>query len=431
MRAPAWLGLGFGVLGLGVACGSGSDSGKLCEIGDSRSCLGPGDCKGTQSCVKNGLAFGPCACSSNTGGAAGAAGSGGASGGMGGTSTGGTGAVAPCTPTGADADGDCYGQADGDCNDSDAKLNPGAFDYPGNSLDEDCSGTPNDASSCDSSITAVGDADPLNGARALGLCQMTTQQEKKWGVIQAKWVMADGKTGMNDKSHGLPPSFGTNVLPREGARMLALSSGTAREPSDADYQPVSGADMGTNGLAPSGFPIDSPSCNVITEKDKTTHDAAALEVSIRVPSNAKSLLVDFNYYTFEFPSYVCSKYNDFFVALQFPAPKNAQSGNVAFDGEGNPVSVNNAYLRACEPQSAGGKKFDCPLGTTLLANTGFDKSAATGWLTTQSPVTPRGIITLRFAIWDMGDHVLDSTVLVDNLRFVPDEVPQAVTNPAP
>lgn len=79
----------------------------------------------------------------------------------------------------------------------------------------------------------------------------------------------------------------------------------------------------------------------------------------------------------------------------------------------------------------GGKQFDCPLGTGLLDKTGFEDRAATGWLVTQSPVTPRGVITLRFAIWDMGDSVLDSTVLLDNLRFVPDEVPQAVTNPAP
>jgi hypothetical protein len=310
-------------------------------------------------------------------------------------------------------------------------VNPGAIDYEANGVDEDCSGKADDLIACDSAITSAGDAEPLNGARALGLCQTTTKEEKKWGVIQAKWVKADGATGMNAKSHGLLPSFGTNVMPREGSRMLALSSGTAREAGDADYQPVSGANMGTDGLAPSGFPIDSPSCKVITEKDKATHDPAGLEIAVRVPSNAKSLLIDFNYYTFEFPQYVCTKYNDFFVALQFPAPKNAQSGNVAFDGEGNPVSVNNAYLRACKPQSAGGKAFDCPLGAGLLGNTGFDNSAATGWLVTQSPVTPRSIITMRFAIWDMGDAVLDSTVLLDHFRFSPDEVPQAATNPAP
>lgn len=429
-KAIGWMGLGLALFAVAAACSS-SDKGKLCELGATRACLGAGDCKGTQSCVKNGLAYGPCDCSSNTGGSAGVGGVGGVGGGVGGSSTGGTGAVPACSPTGTDADGDCFGEGDGDCKDDDASVNPGAIDYPGNGIDEDCSGTPDDLADCDSAITSVGDPDPLNGARALGLCQMTTKDEKKWGVIQAKWVMADGKTGMNPKSHGLLPSFGANVLPREGKRLLALSSGTAREPGDADYEAVGGANMGTKGLAPTGFPIDSPSCKVVTEKDKATNDPAALEVSLRVPSNAKSFLIDFNYYTYEFPNYVCTKYNDFFVALQFPAPKNAQSGNVAFDGENNPVSVNNAYLRACAPGSAGGKTFDCPLGVGLLEKTGFDNSGATGWLVTQSPVTPRGLITLRFAIWDMGDSILDSTVLLDAMRFVPDEVPQAVTNPAP
>jgi hypothetical protein len=432
-RASVLVGALWLMLGAGAACSSGKDAGPVCELGETRACLGPGDCKGKQGCVKNGLAFGPCDCSVGTGGASGAAGSGGAGGVGGGTggATGGTGNVPACTPTGTDADGDCFGEGDGDCDDTNAAINPGAVDYPGNGLDDDCSGTPDDVGPCDSAIADVADGDPMNGAKALGLCQTTTKDEKKWGVIQAKWVMADGTTGMNALSHGLLQGFGPSVAPREGARLVALSSGTARGPGDPGYDSPSGANMGTTGLAPSGFPIDSPSCKVITEKDKKTNDPAALEVSLRVPSNAKSLQIDFNYYTFEFPQYVCTKYNDFFVALQFPAPKNAQFGNIAFDGEGNPVSVNNAYLRACEPQTAGGKKFDCPLGTTILDQTGFEGRAATGWLSTQSPVTPRAIITVRFAIWDMGDHILDSTVLVDNFRFLPDAVPQAVTNPVP
>ena len=428
-KALGWLGVVLVGCGVVVACSSEDKAGKVCEPGATAACKGTGDCDGTWSCVKNGLAWGPCQCGSNTGGAAGSGGAG-AAGGLGGSSTGGTGAVPAPSPPGKASDGDCFGDGDGDCKDDDANVNPGAIDYPGNGVDDDCSGTADDYAPCDEAITNLGDPDPLNGARALGLCQLTTKEEKKWGVIQAKWVMADGKTGMNEKSHGLLPSFGANLLPREGKRLLALSSGTAREPGDADYKPVSGADMGTDGLAPTGFPIDSPSCKVVTEKDKATHDPAALEVSLRVPSNAKSFLIDFNYYTYEFPTYVCTKYNDFFVALQFPAPKNAQSGNIAFDGEGNPVSVNNAYLRACKPQTAGNKAFDCPLGVGLLDQTGFDNSAATGWLVTQSPVTPRGLITLRFAIWDMGDSVLDSTVLLDALRFSPDEVPQAGTSPA-
>ena len=35
------------------------------------------------------------------------------------------------------------------------------------------------------------------------------------------------------------------------------------------------------------------------------------------------------------------------VALQLPAPPNAQLGNISFDSQGNPVSVNNGFLDAC------------------------------------------------------------------------------------
>ena len=213
-KALGWLGVVLVGCGVVVACSSEDKAGKVCEPGATAACKGTGDCDGTWSCVKNGLAWGPCPCGSNTGGAAGSGGAG-AAGGLGGSSTGGTGAVPACRPTGKDSDGDWFGDGDGDCKDDDANVNPGAIDYPGNGVDDDCSGTADDYAPCDEAITNLGDPDPLNGARALGLCQLTTKEEKKWGVIQAERVMADGKTGTNEKSHGLWPSVGANLLPRE------------------------------------------------------------------------------------------------------------------------------------------------------------------------------------------------------------------------
>jgi hypothetical protein len=188
--------------------------------------------------------------------------------------------------------------------------------------------------------------------------------------------------------------------------------------------------------------MNSPSCSQAIHPGTTAFDPAALQITLRVPSNASSYQVDFNFYTFEFPEFVCDAYNDFFVLLQSPAPATSQFGNVAFDNLGNPVSVNNGYLEVCSPQTAGGKSFDCPQGPALLSGTGFDTDefggsrAATGWLMTHSPVQPGSEVTLRFAVWDTGDPGLTSTVLVDNFRWVvtdapSDPPPDPVTTPVP
>jgi hypothetical protein len=92
----------------------------------------------------------------------------------------------------------------------------------------------------------------------------------------------------------------------------------------------------------------------------------------------------------------------------------------------NLISVNAGFLQVCQPQMAGGKNYTCPKGIGELQGTGFDMhtsfmgkqgSAATSWLNTTAPVPPGADITLTFAIWDSGDGVLDSSVLIDNFKF--------------
>src|SRR5262249_44751582 len=143
----------------------------------------------------------------------------------------------------------------------------------------------------------------------------------------------------------------------------------------------------------------------------------------RTPTNATSLSFNFDFYTYEFPKYICSVYNDFFVAMLSPKPASQVDGNISYDGKGNTISVNAGFLQVCHAQTASNNVyFDCPLGPAQLAGTGFDvdfvgmpttNSAATGWLKTTTPLERAGDkITVDFAIWDSGDGVLDSTVLI-------------------
>jgi hypothetical protein len=229
------------------------------------------------------------------------------------------------------------------------------------------------------------------------------------------------------------------VKPQEGAKVLALSSGTARQPTDPGYDTPSGHDKYYTTGSPPGYPKESPACpDIITGEP---HDSAGLRVVIKTPTNAKSLSFNLDFYTYEFPGYICDIYNDFFVAMLTPKPGNQPDGNISFDSKGNTISVNAGFLQVCHPQTASnGVFFDCPLGPGQLAGTGFDldyfgeptdNSAATAWLKTSSPLeNPGQNITIDFAVWDSGDGVLDSTVLLDNFEFGLDETPTQ-TEPIP
>ena len=370
----------------------------------------------------------------------------------------GTGGAAPtCTPGGKDddVDKDGFTPTEGDCDDCDPFSNPNALEVVATdgskAKDENCDGTIDEvtpAVTCDQGLD-VEDLDPLAALKAADLCKLSAGP-KDWGVVSAEWVLADGtppKSADLVNFHlglGLLTHFGANVKVRAGERVLALSSGSARNLDDPGYHDVGGFDKLYQGNHPMGFPKESPTCPGTTTG--APHDPTGIEVKIRAPSNARGFSFDFDFFTYEWPGFICNQYNDFFVALLSPTPAGQSDGNITFDKLGNPVSVNNAFLEVCgcegnppSPCIAGGKSFSCALGDIDLIGTGFGfdtnpshmDHGSTGWLQTTAPVEPGKELSLRWAVYDSGDGSLDTTTLIDNWKWLAKPGITVGTNPVP
>ena len=337
-------------------------------------------------------------------------------------------------PPDKDNDGDGYTENEGDCYDCDKNINPGAVEVivdgedAGAPVDENCNKeTDEPPPTCDSGL-ALNSEDPMDAAKAIGLCNF---------VKSAKWVLADGSPIPVDATklanfhlgHGILPKFGTNNTPQEGVNMLMLSSGTARNKGDGEsvYRTF---DKNYTSNAPFGFPKASPACPGVTTG--LPHDATGVQIEVNVPTNALSATFDFQFFTYEWHDFICEQFNDFFVAHVEPFPMGQTDGNIAFDKTGNPISVNNAFIDACgcpgnppDACAAGGISFTCALGKTFLAGTPFESDLAnpgwthgsTGWLRTTLPVKPGDTFRIRLVTYDSSDGNLDSSTLIDNWQW--------------
>lgn len=325
-----------------------------------------------------------------------------------------------------DFDGDGFTPAQGDCQECDPQVNPGAYDFPGNSLDEDCDGTADNATTtCDSALAAGGDA--WSHAKAIGLCKVASATS--WGVVSADFVRADGVTACTDTlQREIASSFGSGNSPTEGSKVSIFSSGTARASSESGYVQPNGNGYNPNTTSTPAYAVPAASgCSAGT----AGNDSCGLKLKIRAPSNANSFSFNFDFFTSEYPEWVCTAYNDAFVAYYLGTLNTQANKNISFDSNGNPVSVNNGLFSipgGSPPLATGshpklnGTGFDGVCNNNISGSKYTPNSicgGATGWLTTSAPVKPGEEITLHFSIWDTGDHKWDSTVLLDNFAWSP------------
>jgi len=329
---------------------------------------------------------------------------------------------------GTDFDGDGWTYCDNppDCCETEnecpdpAAVWPGASEVP-DGVDNNCDGTIDEGIyDCDTGLN-LGTKDPYDYARSIGLCN---------GVIEAKITQTNGGVP-NINSNALLPALGAVIKPKHGGSMLALSSGQAQNPpTNTNFQQGTSAPPPSDWYAANGnkYP-SSPSCGGGTGTTGSANDNVMVTFKIQVPPSAHSFSFNIYFLTIEYPSYICTQYNDFFVALldsgynnnpTDPNLLNPFDKNLAVDDMKNPVGVNlapNGLFKQCTNVSGSGWAVTSCQGTEELVGTGFEGHGGTGWLTVRGNVLPGEVITLRFAIWDLGDHILDSMVLIDNFQW--------------
>jgi hypothetical protein len=371
-----------------------------------------------------------------------------------------------------DADGDGFRTCGGDCCDAttdgcgDPKLvNPGAFEASGNQVDDDCDGTADNAiaASCDNGMSSASGT-AMDYAKAIELCQSATMTDKKWGVISSRFTLPSGTGTVNSGQRSIRTSFGGSTV-QGGSSFAVLSTGRAAamgQASPAFTSPQGGVLVGTSSTVPADWLAangnklpNAPGCPA-PSGGTTVKDPIMLELKVRVPTNAKSFKLATNFFSAEYPEWVCSAYNDFFIVLLDSTwngtPANPTDKNLAVykapSNQTYPVGVNLAFGNTglfkvckngptgCAEGSVAGTISSCG-GTTELVGTGFDPTdpapayagdpgycgtnnqvgGGTGWLVTSGNVVGGEIITLRVAIWDTSDGSYDSTAIIDKFEW--------------
>ena len=110
--------------------------------------------------------------------------------------------------------------------------------------------TPLNSQPCDD-LLVIDDASSLNAAKAIDVCE----------VISARFIRANGIIAPHSDQIGLLDAFGTNINPRNGQRMLMLSTGKARSLGQSGSCGSTSCTGTGSGVAPNGYPQDIIGCS--------------------------------------------------------------------------------------------------------------------------------------------------------------------------
>jgi hypothetical protein len=273
-------------------------------------------------------------------------------------------------------------------------------------------------------------------------------------LLQAMGVGCPREPEVEIDSWGSPLAFGTmkrfgnsNVFrPQEGERFVVLGSGrvdeiaatgsTAGCSSDLGSfdpgvnlpAPIVPTDVGMETCEEDAALVGTGDCsNTIQEQFEDSfssftpgaHDYTELRFDITVPAGASSFSYDFAFFTYEYPGFYGSQYNDMYIGW---LESSQWTGNISFDENGRPISVNASFMDFLDSDTSnqldGMDHPTCATGAGCTASELHDTCmmghGGTRWLTTTAGVTEGEDITIVFAVMDLGDSVLDSYVFLDN-----------------
>ena len=358
-------------------------------------------------------------------------------------------------------------------------IHPGVpSDCKGNEIDDNCNGiTDEDDIGCDQTVTTCeggncetttcqfdyGDCDvnlswnnsnnsesALLLARSMDLCMESSSDPTKGSLIEYSLHRSGSKSKVNKAQinilKGMKDANGKKLIkPRIGKSFAMLSTGDAR---DVYHGVVEDMSFHTGDTVPSVYlkahknKLEThPKCE---GGDTDINDSVVLHLKLQAPQTAKGFSFDFRFFSHEYPEFLCTPFNDFFLTLltdEDGKPLVNKDGNISFDKKGNAVSVNNAFFTTCvAPKCTKDKdcraNFDdgcqnkkcgqCDGNKELYAycEGPYDgvsgDGGGTAWLTTSAPVTGGQIFNLDFYIWDTGDQSYDSSVILDNFHWLCD-----------
>ncbi len=192
--------------------------------------------------------------------------------------------------------------------------------------------------------------------------------------------------------------YSTCLVPQEGYRFFALSSGPVGNPNPA----------GSGQISSKRYKDPLPEYmgnKKVRSGRRSVYDLNQITLTLKAPHNAKSFSFDFNFFSAEYPEYVNQDFNDsFYAILRAKSTNRGKSTNISFDSNNNAIEVDNNY-------------FQNPFHPIPNTGTGFDYHGSTGWLRTSWPIKGGEVFSLTFSIHDEGDAIYDSLVILDNFRF--------------